>query len=204
MPILALDLVDMGNALQDLFASKQLTLPDWFPQAPGGPSVGTTATPIYASHVLNVRNWVNEGEGVDYPTSIQYGVNAQSYYPTVTNQPLVDQPWINRVQAALPQSIAPDPALLPSAVRCQLITTNANGGLTSQEQSGLPPRSTCTPANRRPLSRTSSSGNRLSTWWIARERRNLGPSGTVDQHVYYSPPTPPRWPRSSQTQPTAA
>ena len=60
----AVHFVEIRNATQTLWTSRSMgALPNWSSgQAPGGPSLGTAATPIRASDMNDLRRWFDQYE----------------------------------------------------------------------------------------------------------------------------------------------
>lgn len=114
-PILARHFIEMREAIQLLWASKgRGGLPSWTAgEAPGGPSVGTTPTVIRASHILDLRVWLNQYEDNHSPS----GVNSFCFDPR-TNESgpgfgyIVDDDWVGNID-----QLSTD---FPPPVRCEV------------------------------------------------------------------------------------
>jgi hypothetical protein len=79
---------EMRDAIQALWDSKgRGSLPKWTQDSPGGPSIGTTATPIRASHITDLRAWLNQYEG-NHPLLSQ-GVDSKCYDAADGRFPLI-------------------------------------------------------------------------------------------------------------------
>lgn len=88
--IKAVQFAEMRTAIGVLYARKGLTLPDWTDEAPGGPSVGTPATPCRASHLTDLQGWLATYEATPPPFASQasnLGLNVATYRPQDTPQP---------------------------------------------------------------------------------------------------------------------
>src|SRR5688572_645531 len=84
--ILAKYYLEMRSAIQRLWDFKARgPLPLWTGGvAPGGPSAGTAATPIRASHVTDLRFWLNLYEN---NAAHSQGITSLSYDPTIQPAP---------------------------------------------------------------------------------------------------------------------
>lgn len=88
-PVRAVYFQEMRNAIQALWDSKgRGHLPDWTQETPKGSSTGdSSASVIRATHVTDLRVWLNQYEN-NHPPLTQ-GINSNSYYPFSDDQPVI-------------------------------------------------------------------------------------------------------------------
>jgi hypothetical protein len=88
-PVRAIYFKEMRDAIQALWDSKgRGDLPGWTQETPQGTSTGhSTPAPIRATHVTDLRLWLNQYE--DNHPPLTQGINSLSYYPFSNNKPVI-------------------------------------------------------------------------------------------------------------------
>jgi hypothetical protein len=114
-PILAKYYTEMHAAIQLLWDSKNRgSLPNWTGgEGPGGASAGTAPTVIRASHLLDLRLWLNQYEDNHSPS----GVNSLSFDPnsdgpTPGNGYIINSAWVDNLDELSTDN--------PVPVRCEV------------------------------------------------------------------------------------
>ncbi|MBI4492562.1 MAG: hypothetical protein HY690_07190 [Chloroflexi bacterium] len=111
--VLAKHFTELRAAIQQLWDFKARgPLPAWTSGVtPGGPSLGTAATPIRASDVTDLRTWLNQYED-NHPPSAQ-GVDSKSYDPNSPVHPVIQVDWAQDIKSLSTQQ--------PLFVRCNVV-----------------------------------------------------------------------------------
>ena len=80
---------EMRDAIQELWDSKgRGDLPGWTQEEPRGASTGhSNPTVIRATHVTDLRRWLNQYE--DNHPPLTQGINSHCYYPFSSDMPVI-------------------------------------------------------------------------------------------------------------------
>lgn len=97
-PVLAVQFKEMKDAIQRLWDFKARgPLPMWSSGVePGGPSLGTPASPIFASDLTDLRTWLNQYED-NHPPSDQ-GLDTLCFDPRHPNRPIITDAWAQDIK----------------------------------------------------------------------------------------------------------